>query len=370
MEDLEKNKRYQFLCMRWLAVDEGDGQIEADLSISDDTDFKNFSHLFTSKIARKCSDEHLWLSVVLNRPHSTFTRAQRMTCCLCLLVTTMLTSAMFFSFGGETASDKYTLRIGSLKFDLRGVIIGIQAGLIAIPMTTLILYLFRNSRPYSERKNSSKKDKELGKSNRWVMERNENKKSESLVELGPNCSASHVAGFAEKKVEHEETPIYHIQINSGGETEYAPDHDCALDNEPPKYGSTENLSVNDRSDETGRGKNAYRNRLPHFCLYIAWFLSFITVASCLIVILFYSMMWGDAKSKQWLLSIFTGFFQSMFIVQPFKLLVVSVIAAAILKMPENEDEVLDAYTLATRHQNKEKQVIGSEDIEGSRHAVK
>lgn len=54
------------------------------------------SNLFFTKTAKDLCDGHIWYSV-LNRPASSnFTRVQRLSCCLSLLLCTMLTSIMFW----------------------------------------------------------------------------------------------------------------------------------------------------------------------------------------------------------------------------------------------------------------------------------
>ena len=83
--------------------------------------------------------------------------------------------------------------------------------------------------------------------------------------------------------------------------------------------------------------------LPHCFLYFGWILAFLSSSGSIIVIIFYSMIWGDDISKQWLISVFTGFFQSACIIQPIKLVVVAVIFAAIFRKTKDEDSVLDIY---------------------------
>ncbi len=80
---------------------------------------KDFSHLFASSASRNLSDGHLWFSVVARPPQSRFTRVQRVSCCLTLLVTTMLGNAMFY---GMVPQDGTTgLNIGPFSMSLEQV---------------------------------------------------------------------------------------------------------------------------------------------------------------------------------------------------------------------------------------------------------
>ena len=255
VEDLQTKSRYQFICEEWLAVEFGDGLIERTIQVSIPSEEKAFSHIFTTKMAEDFSDQHIWLSIFLKRPYDTFTRVQRTTCCFVLLLTTMLTSAMFYTLGDRTI---YILRIGTLVIDYKGLIIGIQSSFIVLPINVALVFLFRNSK---------RKEEDMRKR-----------------------KSSHI-----------------VQNNK---------------------------------------KNNMSNMLNHRWLYVAWILSFLASAASIIVIIFYSMQWGNTKSKQWILSAITGFVQSAFVIQPIKLLAVTLVMTLIFKRGKEDDKLLHVYKRA------------------------
>ena len=61
--------------------------------------------------------------------------------------------------------------------------------------------------------------------------------------------------------------------------------------------------------------------LPFWCRYIAWFIVTTAVIVSGFFLILYSMEWGKSKSEQWLFSFFLSFFESMFVVDPLKVLV-------------------------------------------------
>ena len=64
--------------------------------------------------------------------------------------------------------------------------------------------------------------------------------------------------------------------------------------------------------------------LPHWCVYIAWFLFAI---SCLVSAFFtilYSLEWGAEKSQEWLTAMLLSFFNSVVLIQPIKVSVKTV----------------------------------------------
>ena len=75
--------------------------------------------------------------------------------------------------------------------------------------------------------------------------------------------------------------------------------------------------------------------LPHFCVYIGWFLSFVTTLTAATFTLFYSLMWGKEIAEQWLASILISSSQDIFVVQPTKVMFVVVIVS--LLFTRNKD---------------------------------
>ena len=277
-------------CEDWFAVEEGDGQIERLIHVENPDEAKKFSHLFTTKSAKGFSEEHIWLSVLLKPPHSMFTRVRRLTCCLCLLMTTMLTSAMFFSFDNKSIG--YTLHIGSLSINYKGIIVGIQSGFISIPINAIIVYLFQNART--------------------------NKLEPTSLDLENHSSNADVKTVRGKAA----------------------------------VSSVSSFEQNDSQEKLikeSKTRSPVRRNLPHVFIYLAWFLCFATVTSSFAVVLFYSMVWGNDKSVQWLISISTGFIQSVFIVQPIKLIAVALLVAMILKTPEEDGDILESYKSAAQY---------------------
>ena len=148
MEKLNSQELWYFICERWLAVEEDDGRVDRILPVANEKELTHFQHLFVSKTVKELGDGHLWFSVFTRPPASTFTRLQRLSCCLSLLCCTMITNAMFYNLGGAANSQSnYVIMIGSLTIDYRSLIIGIQSSLIIFPVNLALVQIFRNVRP-------------------------------------------------------------------------------------------------------------------------------------------------------------------------------------------------------------------------------
>ncbi|XP_078351512.1 polycystin family receptor for egg jelly-like [Oculina patagonica] len=81
--------------------------------------------------------------------------------------------------------------------------------------------------------------------------------------------------------------------------------------------------------------------LPHFCVYIGWFLCFATTLTAAAFTLFYSLMWGKEVAEQWLASILISSCQDIFVVQPTKVMLAVIVIALLLTRNKDTSEDLD-----------------------------
>ena len=96
---------------------------------------------------------------------------------------------------------------------------------------------------------------------------------------------------------------------------------------------------------------------PNWCQYIAYFFVVASSGSSAIVCFFYSMMWGPRKSNEWLASMFTGFFQSVLVIQPVKAVFVALLFAAILRKPVQEPQAKEENLKPKKETPKKKKKV-------------
>jgi polycystin 1L2 len=149
---------WSLFCENWLAVESEDGKVCRILPVANDEEMINFSHLFSARAIKGLADGHIWFSIVSRPPTSNFTRVQRLSCALCLLCCTMITSAMFYNMGGEGPSP-FAIHIGSLVIDLKPFVIGLQSSVVIVPVNVLIVQIFRNLRPKKKKDDSEEESK-------------------------------------------------------------------------------------------------------------------------------------------------------------------------------------------------------------------
>ncbi|KAM9183006.1 polycystin-1-like protein 3 [Mergus octosetaceus] len=144
VQDLAWDQKWYFLCNSWLAIDIGDCVLDKVFPVATEQDMKQFSNLFFMKTSKGFQDGHIWYSVFSRSPRSSFTRAQRVSCCFSLLLCTMLTSIMFWGVPKDPAEQKMDL--GKIEFTWQEVMIGFESSLLMFPINLLIVQIFRNVR--------------------------------------------------------------------------------------------------------------------------------------------------------------------------------------------------------------------------------
>ena len=264
IRDRHTEERWVFPINRWLALEKDDGQIEISIKSKAAT---SFSAEVRSRFGRKIADSHLWMSVFGKACSSTFTRVQRVSCCLSILFSAMIANAMFYNIGGESEG---AIQIGPFKFSWRQIVVGVQSAIIVAPVNVLIVFLFKSSR---------------------TKEKKEDKYKDSFQ--------------AQQLVD---------EVNGQG---------CML---------------------------------PHFCVYIAWFLCFVTTMTAATFTLFYSLMWGKEVAEQWLASILISNGQDVFVMQPTKVML-AVILVSFLMTRNKQDDVEEGLVKEGELQNDDVDIL-------------
>lgn len=141
MQDIQTKEKWHFIANRWLAVEKGDGGIDMELRSASNDELLDFKNVLHSRAQKALGDSHLWVSIFTKAPHDQFTRCQRLSCCMSIIFGAMVTGAMFYRFGSKSTD---VFHFGPLKMSWTEIKIGIQSGLVAIPVNFLTVTIFRN----------------------------------------------------------------------------------------------------------------------------------------------------------------------------------------------------------------------------------
>lgn len=326
---------------RWLDVAEEDGKVDVLLRPANEQDMVSFKKIFNTKIRKGICDNHLWFSVAYRPPRSPFTRLQRLSCCLSLLFSFMVATAMFYGTTPEPGDTSENFQLGPIKINLKTVIIGVESALVALPVNILIVTFFRNSRMKEIRSSQGRTG---------CFGRASSKPYEQVTET--SSTSTDTEALTQSDDQETDLCSIHCSINSEDEFPYdREENSTSFEKGPQIPNESERLETESQEERQKPGLLARirakfqraggspRPCFPYWCVYVGWTLCILTTLTAAAFTLFYSMMWGKEQSNLWLTTMFISFVQDTLISQPLKVLIVSVIFAIVCTSPDGEDNL-------------------------------
>ncbi|XP_039563896.1 polycystic kidney disease and receptor for egg jelly-related protein [Passer montanus] len=138
VEDMSTRKVWFFLCRKWLCLDKNNPSRTWKFSVTDpQTPLPKFDY-FLINFNRRLTEYHLWLSIFAPVIAGGFTRFQRLSTFLAVLLFTLLVNIMFFNAEKNDEAPIY------LRY-LRSIAVGIECALLTLPVEMLIITLFKYS---------------------------------------------------------------------------------------------------------------------------------------------------------------------------------------------------------------------------------
>ncbi|XP_066175547.1 polycystin family receptor for egg jelly [Sylvia atricapilla] len=138
VEDMSTRKVWFFLCRKWLFLDPDNPSRNWKFSVTDpQTPLPKFDY-FLINFNRRLTEYHLWISVFAPVVTGAFTRFQRLSTFLAVILFTLLVNIMFFNAEKDVETPVY------LRY-LRSITVGIECALLTLPVEILIIALFKYS---------------------------------------------------------------------------------------------------------------------------------------------------------------------------------------------------------------------------------
>ncbi|XP_078658218.1 polycystin-1-like protein 2 [Branchiostoma floridae x Branchiostoma belcheri] len=324
VDDLLLEEQHFFLCNRWLAFDEDDEQIERVLPAAKDEQLVAFSTLFADRTTKDLRDGHIWYSVYGRPSSSPFTRTQRVSCCLSIIMCTMLANIMFFGRGEEFDQPE---PVNIFGFDVKipiswpQIVIALQSAAVVFPINAVIIWIFRSVKP---RPDDAQKEgvtcadsrvTEKDKSDRW-----------SKQSSPKNCPT-----FTELS----STQIYLMNVEPSlpeqvwKEASQVGQQDQVTGTTSP--GQIKSQEVNEKYAVLDEPENSTPGLLPWWFVYIGFLLVFVTTNTAAFFVMLYSFEFGREKAEAWLLIFLTSFLTDLILIQPVKILAMAALFAVFYK---------------------------------------
>ncbi|NXI89978.1 PKDRE protein, partial [Psophia crepitans] len=326
VENMSTRKTWFFMCRKWLSLDKGDRLIERTFSIMNPKTPLSRIDYFLIHLANSLREGHLWLSIFTQVPTGTFSRLQRLSSCLAILLLNLLVDIMFFN------ADKNEESPIHLRY-LRSITVGIECALVTIPVEMLIIALFKYSQKEPSTHGAAQTDPKVsspllsGNLKNW-KERLQNlslsktsaqSRNSSPLENLPGSSNSQSPPCSGKTRRTQEQTII---ANS-------PPIAKACQRRPP---SNSDFGEN-YAEEGGKFQNErtppgitpmpFRKRPPilfwWWCVYLSWVLVLAVTGLSSFFIVLYGLSYGYQTSLEWLLASAISFIENVFLLSILKI---------------------------------------------------
>ncbi|XDV17354.1 hypothetical protein PO909_023228, partial [Leuciscus waleckii] len=375
MQDLQTLEVSHYLCSSWLRGE----TCKRTFNSAKINEIASFGNIFQTRTSSGFRDEHIWVSIVDPPRRSPFTRVQRVSCCMSLLLCTMAINIMFWNIPTDEESP-VLLKIGSFQLTWQEFMVAVESGLFMFPINILIITIFRHIKPRlllkKDKADSSKKTKGAAAvSMNTIMKETigllnhlskSPKNNLAAKEILPETSGD--LFWALKKVND---VLQIMQVESGDPhwsycsrfVLYSLSHISHLLEHVGEKGLFLNEELREARGRVGDllkkaeiasiqftpqsvpsvqlEKKKQGWWLPWWFLFIGWFLLFTMSGFSTFFTLLYGLKYGKESSIQWVITLSLSLVQSIFILQPLKVIFVAIFFAMILRpvAVENNEEV-------------------------------
>ncbi|KAL4834054.1 hypothetical protein H8958_016278 [Nasalis larvatus] len=319
VENLFSRHIWLFICQKWLSIDT---TLDRTFHVTHPDEPLTRKDFFFIDVSSNLQKNHMWFSIFASVVAKTFNRLQRLSCCLAMLLSSLLCNIMFFNLNRQEQTESRERRY------MRSMMIGIESVLITIPVQLLITFLFT----YSQRKPQADLE-EVSPQNHPLM----TEASEHWEECLRKWHAYETAKAHPREVAKPASKGKPRLPKPSPKATSKPKHRHRKAQiktpETPRPNTNSNNNIEDNQDVHSKEHPSQQDLqqlkkkpqiiLPWWCVYVAWFLVFATSSISSFFIVFYGLTYGYDKSIEWLFASFCSFCQSVFLVQPSKIILLS-----------------------------------------------
>ncbi|KFO85930.1 Polycystic kidney disease and receptor for egg jelly-related protein, partial [Buceros rhinoceros silvestris] len=356
VERMSTGKSWFFMCRKWLALDKGDCLLERTFSVTNPkTPLPRIDYCLI-KLHNSLMERHLWLSIFAHIPRGSFSRVQRLSSCLAILLLNLLVNIMFFNADMNEESPKH------LRY-MRSVTIGIECALLTIPVQMLITALFKYSQKEPSPHSAAQTDPKPSSPplSRTLENRKERLQKSCLpetsvqLEILPSPSNSQSLPCSRKtSTKGAAQPWSNCTISERDANVIETEEQTVTANSPPTDEACQRRPPSNfcfTHNDAG-GSNFQKERRPlsitslparkrlhivvcWWCIYVSWALVVAVTGLSSFFIVLYGLSYGYQTSLEWLLACAVSFIQNMFLISILKIIFFSAMSAICPRYCEN-----------------------------------
>ncbi|KAM4838337.1 polycystin family receptor for egg jelly [Urocitellus parryii] len=338
VENLFNRQIWLFICRKWLSVDT---TLEETFPVTLPDEPLKRKDYFLIDMTRRLGKNHLWFSVFTNIVSKSFNRLQRLSCCLAMLLSSLVCNIMFFNLNVKEQSKEGRY--------IRSMMIGIESVIITIPVHLLITFFFT----YSQKRPQVSPDEVAPQKHPLLSEESGYWKERLDKWHAYETSKGHTTekSGTKRTVRARQTPVARgaptikkptsrnsrvkpgpskpfVRVTFKEEQQSVSEETSSSDIHKTNTNASNRNREDDQAVPSQQESPQHLNKKPQFtlpswCVYVAWFLVFATCSMSSFFIIFYGLTYGYEKSVEWLFASVCSFCQSVFLVQPCKIILLS-----------------------------------------------
>ncbi|XP_062915603.1 polycystin family receptor for egg jelly-like [Mobula hypostoma] len=355
VQNVLTRQQWHFFCRKWLAITRSKSVLLGTFPVTSADTLLRRQDVFFIEVSSRMNKEHLWFSIFALHIGQSFTRIQRLSCCLALLLGGLLTSITLFRLEEqEVFWDNVST---SLK-------IAVESILVMVPMELLISGLFL----YAQRKEESlsvKDDQEVDGNSVGNLNLKSNLRERLKHWYSMDKPVSEVEESPKKAVDMPKDDHYsHLSYIAGEDhtqKSSAKDHkNCVIPEsmadqitreeevegsagrknkaaktakplaQPHPIRPARQKRMKDRFHQSSKNIHPQKKSSVLFSrclLYLAWCIIWLVSIVSAVLIVLYGLAYGFQTSWIWLVTSIVSFLQGIFLLQPLKIMAFAAVFA-------------------------------------------
>ncbi|NXN91874.1 PKDRE protein, partial [Rhinopomastus cyanomelas] len=305
VENVSIRRRWFFMCRKWLSLDKDDCLLERTFYVTNPKTPLARTDYFLINFTNNLTEGHLWLSIFAHILTNSFSRLQRLSSCLAILLLNLLVNIMFFNADKNEATSKH------LRY-ARSVTVGIECALLTVPLEMLIIALFKYSQkepspprvaqtdPTASKHLPSKSLKNMKQRlQKWRLPKaSAPSRDISLKNLTSERDANVIAS-EEQRTTMASSPAFQRRppSNPDGSTNYIEGRNFKKQKKPRRF----NIMT-----------------CP-WCIYVSWALVIAVSGISAFFIVLYGLSYGYQTSVEWLVASGVSFLENVFCISVLKI---------------------------------------------------
>ncbi|XP_065098457.1 polycystin-1 [Paramisgurnus dabryanus] len=144
--DIQTDNMFFFLVEDWLSVEneKNSGRVEKVVLASCPQELQQFKRVLQAQLLFGFREHHLWISLWERPPHSTFSRAQRVTCCSLLLHLYLGAGAVWYGAVGTKGNSGPVST--QMLMSAETILVGMTMAALMFPLQTILRFLFQKTK--------------------------------------------------------------------------------------------------------------------------------------------------------------------------------------------------------------------------------